>query len=223
MSGSLKMHTSSLMILRSVCSSSSLNGAPLFLIPSLQAYQLNSTSPSIPSSRHAFSTTTSLQMRKIKAIKPPPNKNRGVSAIRQTGPRHPLTVAKYPLPEPVWDPPLRRQIQKTRSDHGLWGFFRDTDKQISSLTSPEQVSAHGRAWAYHELQNKGWDDLATIWWSCLKERNWLATEKLEIQRMNAGVGQGEIKERDSTVSASLYVFLLFSISFEAPWRLRGLR
>lgn len=75
------------------------------------------------------------------------------------------------------------------------------------MTSPEDVHAHGRAWAYEELMIKGWDDLQTIWWTCLRERNWLATEKAELKRRDAGVGMGEIEERDKTVSNLFFLVI----------------
>ena len=67
------------------------------------------------------------------------NKNRGVSAIRRTGPKHSLAMSKEPLPQPVLDPARRTKV-KVDENHGLWGFF---NKDKSSLTTPEQEAAHG--------------------------------------------------------------------------------
>jgi large subunit ribosomal protein L47 len=130
------------------------------------------------------------------------NKSRGVSAIRRTGPRVPLSVSKYTLPEPVWNPP-GRQAFKTREDHGLWGFFNE---ERTAMTPPEDLDAHGRAWSRLELVNKDWDDLWKIWWKCVRERNWLSTDTAERQRMDAGYGDGESAERDEQVSFTIRVF-----------------
>lgn len=81
-----------------------------------------------------FSSTASNAARQF----PDKSKQRGVSAIHMTGPRHPLTVAKFPLPVPV-----ARENQPPREnnpDHGLWGFF-----PVGRLptSTPEYDSAHG--------------------------------------------------------------------------------
>jgi hypothetical protein len=44
-----------------------------------------------------------------------------------------------------------------------------------------------------------WDRLHSLWWACVKERNRLATEKLERARVDAGYGDHENKHRDETV------------------------
>ena len=67
------------------------------------------------------------------------NKQRGVSAIRSTGPRVPLKVNKYPLPVPVENPDRRKKF-KTTENHGLWGFFNEEKK---AMVSPEEEASHG--------------------------------------------------------------------------------
>jgi large subunit ribosomal protein L47 len=162
---------------------------PLFLAPCLSP---TLHPPSAPQT-HPFSSTPHPQIRLRNRAK---NKSRGVSAIRRTGPRVPLTISKYELPEPVWDPPARKEF-KTRDDHGLWGFF---NKERTPMSSPEELHAHGRAWTYDELQNKIWQDLWKIWWMAVKERNRLATEANERKRVEAGYGDSEGKGRDAVVS-----------------------
>lgn len=57
----------------------------------------------------------------------------------------------------------------------------------------------GRAWTVPELRKRTWEDLHSLWWVCVKERNRLATEKIERARHEAGYGDEENKTRDETV------------------------
>ncbi|KAF7508809.1 hypothetical protein GJ744_008686 [Endocarpon pusillum] len=174
---------------------------PVFLAPALQPFLCLTTSNTASQAtshhhhhhqHHPFSTTPPLKIRLRNREK---NKSRGVSAIRRTGPRVPLSMSKYPLPEPVWDPPSRKEF-KTRDDHGLWGFFNE---KRTAMTAPEDLDAHGRAWTTAELAKKSWEDLWTIWWRCVRERNYLATEANERHRVAAGYGEAESKERVAEV------------------------
>lgn len=190
---------------------------PLFLAPALQISSANQTPIQAKSAqqhhRHHHRPQNRLQARDFSANcqlqarsahrygGKDKNKARGVSAIRRTGPRTPLSVSKYPLPTPVDDPPARKEF-KTLDDHGLWGFF---DKSKRPLTTPEELAEHGRAWTYAELVNKNWFDLWELWWRCVRERNWLATEAIERKRVEAGWGDYEGEERDEVVSGNNFV------------------
>jgi len=59
------------------------------------------------------------------------NPNRGVSALRRTGLRYPVSMSKEPLPEPVLDPKKRSKIV-VDENHGLWGFFNKDRKPYST-------------------------------------------------------------------------------------------
>lgn len=142
------------------------------------------------------------------------NKTRGVSPIRRTGLREPLSVSKYPLPKPVLDPKKRTSVV-VDENHGLWGFF---NKEKTALATPEEDFAHGRStldmqgkqmltdmflgrpWTVEELRHKSWEDLHSLWWVCAKERNRIHTSSKERERLNAGYGQFEAENREKTVS-----------------------
>ena len=88
------------------------------------------------SSQSHFSTSQSLRARR----KRDGNPQRGVSALRRTGLRHPLGMSKEPLPVPVMDPKRKSKITVDK-DHGLWGFF---NKDRTALSTPEQDASFGR-------------------------------------------------------------------------------
>src|SRR5580700_3497712 len=73
-----------------------------FLIPSLLQSQSSSFSSSSPN-----------------AYPRDHNRERGVSTVRRTGPRQPLSVSKEPLPKPVLDPAMRSKVI-VDPDDGLW-------------------------------------------------------------------------------------------------------
>ena len=185
----------------SISASSTSYIPPLFLAPALANLCLVGSSSRAQSTSNApfkarpFSTTPSHQKRPVRREK---NKSRGVSAIRRTGPRVPLSIAKYELPRPVLDPPARKEFT-TNPNHGLWGFF-NADK--TAMSSPEEELAHGRAWTYAELSYKSFEDLHALYWVCTKERNRIATAKKERDRVFAGYGDFESESRDREVSSA---------------------
>lgn len=88
-------------------------------------------------------------------------------------------------------------------DHGLWDFF----KNGKLLQTPVDEQRHGRAWTIGELRSRDWDSLHQLWWICVKERNRLATEKLERERLHAGYGDYENEARDKVVQETMKAIL----------------
>ena len=70
------------------------------------------------------------------------NKNRGVSALRRTGPRRRqvFSVERKDLPEPVFDKAKKSEVE-VDPEHGLWQFF-NTKRRI--FATPEEDAAHGK-------------------------------------------------------------------------------
>ena len=105
------------------------NVLPTFLIPSISTQPLLRQLPcSFPYAKAGYHKTADR------------NRKRGVSALRRTGPKYPLSVSKLPLPQPVLEPEKHSKIE-VDENHGLWGFF---DKSRKSMLPPEEMAAHGR-------------------------------------------------------------------------------
>lgn len=85
-------------------------------------------------------------------------------------------------------------------NHGLWGFFPAPGK---ALWTPKETEEHGRAWSVEELRRKSWEDLHALWWVCCKERNMLATSKVELSGGKLGFGEREIEMRDEEVQKTM--------------------
>lgn len=102
---------------------------PAFLAPCLASIK---HPPSTPQTALFSTTETAFYPRDY-------NRNRGVSALRRTGVRQPLSVSKEPLPQPVLDPKKRDRV-KVDANHGLWAFF---NQARTVLSTPEQDNAHG--------------------------------------------------------------------------------
>ncbi|KAI3402137.1 hypothetical protein diail_66 [Diaporthe ilicicola] len=138
-----------------------------------------------------FSTTAPLGKRRRNRDH---NRQRGLSAIRGTGLREVVSVDNEPLPRPVGRDELPEV--ETDPDHGLWDFFYSKGKP---LNTPEEDAAHGRAWKVEELRRKSWEDLHSLWWVCVKERNRIATANWERSKGKYGYGDNESKLRETEV------------------------
>ncbi|KAF2824550.1 MRP-L47-domain-containing protein [Ophiobolus disseminans] len=178
-----------------------------FLVPSVQCMR------SAPMAR--FSTSP-IRCKKDN------NSDRGLSAVRGTGLRARQTLSVRPkksgrqkLPKPVR---ITEKITGT-PDHGLWDFFRD--QQL--LQTPVEENKYGRAWTIGELRSRDFETLHQLWWVCAKERNRLATEKIERHRLDAGYGDYENKNRDETVQKTMKAILdTLAERQQAYWEAYGL-
>ncbi|CCH61516.1 hypothetical protein TBLA_0E04640 [Henningerozyma blattae CBS 6284] len=72
-------------------------------------------------------------------------------------------------------PPTVAQIE-CPDNHPLWEFFKE--RQFIRDTAQLQVfKQFGRPWGITELRRKSFNDLHSLWYSCLKERNILQRER----------------------------------------------
>lgn len=135
----------------------------------------------------------STSARQAKNVTRDNNRFRGVSVLRRSGLREPVSVSKEQLPTPADYTPTIEE----NPDHGLWGFFPAPGKL---MRTPEEDAQHGRAWTVQELRKKDWEDLHRLWWVCLRERNLIATADIERMRADFGFGHSESRARDAQVS-----------------------
>jgi large subunit ribosomal protein L47 len=101
-------------------------------------------------------------------------------------------------------PPIAPTVSNftVSDDHPLWQFFHD-QKYLRTYTELDQA---GRPWSIPELRRKSFEDLHSLWYSCLKERNVLARE---IQVLHADTDQPD--QRFLSASDSVR---------ETMWRIR---
>ncbi|CAR26621.1 hypothetical protein ZYGR_0H04390 [Zygosaccharomyces rouxii] len=133
--------------------------------------------------QRGLSTTARVSARtKFTRPKPKPPKRQNVRPPTQTT-HHDNTLR---IQAPI--PPSAANIQ-CPDDHPLWQFF--ADKKF--MRSPEELDVHSRPWSVPELRRKSFEDLHSLWYTCLKERNILARENHLLR--NAVGGQQEFFEQ----------------------------
>lgn len=168
---------------------------PLFLAPAFTETALP------PSTVRCFSSTTCKLARR--RGQRDMNKSRGVSAIRSTGTRRPLSVnflyEELPVPRPESERPL--EDFPINPNHGLYGFF---NKERQVVLNDEAEGVHGRSWKYKELMNKSFEELHQLYWACILEGNRTVTRYGEHKRMKLAYGQLENRTRADVVSHSRF-------------------
>lgn len=87
-------------------------------------------------------------------------------------------------------PPIPPTVEnfKCAEDHPLWQFF--ANKKF--MRAPEELDDTSRPWTIAELRRKSFEDLHSLWYTCLKERNILARENHLLK--NAVGGQQDYYE-----------------------------
>lgn len=184
--------------------SSIMTRIPLFLVPAF-AKPINKP---FHLGVRAFSVTVCCEARHKNPRKDgrDSNKERGVSAMRSTGPRHRLGAQnRYKvLPEPR---DLEEQKREAEIDlpfpekHGLLGFFEKTQDKVQPVISELDEEDVGRWWKVNELQSKSFDDLHALHWKCLFEINRVKTRGRERARLRIPSAAEAAKTRLTSVSA----------------------
>lgn len=93
--------------------------------------------------------------------------------------------------------PLAHDVQ-TPENHPLWQFFGE---QKSFLRTRSELEDIGRPWTIPQLRRKEFDDLHTLWYVCLKERNRLYRESQLLQDYTTRVGEESLDERNTAVDS----------------------
>ncbi|PIA17347.1 MRP-L47-domain-containing protein [Coemansia reversa NRRL 1564] len=78
---------------------------------------------------------------------------------------------------------ITRQLSTRRTAQGRFlarGFEEFFEKK---QRVPTERDPTGRAWSASELRQKSWEDLQKLWYIVLKERNLLASQKVECRRL----------------------------------------
>ncbi|KIO27022.1 hypothetical protein M407DRAFT_243484 [Tulasnella calospora MUT 4182] len=100
---------------------------------------------------------------------------------------------------------------KINPDHGLWAFFRkDKEGKVLTLEPAHKTEDFsGRAWEAVELRRKSFQDLHTLWYVCIRERNLLATQRAEFRRLNIGLdGSTNLMDKDKRVRKTMKLIKL---------------
>lgn len=121
------------------------------------------------------------------------------SGLREARKRVKTTFEAPKLRAPI--PPTAKNIA-VKDDHPLWQFFKDK-KYMRSLADLENP---GRPWTVQELRRKSFDDLHTLWYVCLRERNVLLRESQIYNTWGKGqdMGQDRFKEVSESIGTTMW-------------------
>ncbi|CUS20188.1 LAQU0S01e00980g1_1 [Lachancea quebecensis] len=95
-------------------------------------------------------------------------------------------------------PPAAANIT-TPDDHPLWQFFADK----KYLRKFDELDVDSRPWTIPELRRKSFEDLHSLWYSCLKERNVLAREN-HLLKNDIGSNQDSYESVSEKVRTTMW-------------------
>lgn len=141
----------------------------------------------------AFSSgSVQLARTKFTVPKPPLPKRENVRLPTQT--THHSNNLRITAPIP----PTVANI-KCPDDHPLWQFF--SDKKF--LRSEEELDFNARPWSVPELRRKSFNDLHSLWYSCLRERNVLGRET-HLLEVSMGADAGPYMDLAENVRTTMW-------------------
>lgn len=144
-------------------------------------------------SYRAFSTTTkTLARTKFTIPKPPLPKRDNVRLPTQTTHHSRNLKITTPIPPTVSN-------LKCPEDHPLWQFFNDK----KFLRSEEDLDLSSRSWSIPELRRKNFNDLHSLWYICLKERNVLARE-IHLLEVSMGADAGPYMDLSNIIRDTMW-------------------
>lgn len=102
-------------------------------------------------------------------------------------------------------PPIPPTIKNVvvKDDHPLWQFFSGR----KYMRTPDELSDVGEPWSIPQLRRKSFEDLHTLWYVCLKERNRLLREARIYEawtRKTSGAGQNPFLQAEEKVKTSMW-------------------
>ncbi|SMN21968.1 similar to Saccharomyces cerevisiae YLR439W MRPL4 Mitochondrial ribosomal protein of the large subunit, homolog of prokaryotic L29 ribosomal protein [Maudiozyma saulgeensis] len=141
----------------------------------------------------SFSTSGKILARtKFTIPKPPPPIRNNVRKPTQfTHHSNNLKITK-PIPPTVLN-------IKCPDNHPLWQFFHEK----KFLRSEEDLDLNGRSWSIPELRRKNFNDLHSLWYICLKERNILARET-HLLEVSMGADAGPYMELADNIRDTMW-------------------
>lgn len=86
---------------------------------------------------------------------------------------------------------------ETPSDHPLWQFFTPQRETLRKATDFQDI---GTPWTIPQLRRKGFEDLHTLWYVCLKERNRLFREYKACNDHLSRVDSLDLQEPDGVIA-----------------------
>lgn len=118
-----------------------------------------------------------------------------ISAVRKAE----QVIRRKPLKLRPPIPPTVKNIE-VRDDHPLWQFFHEK----KFMRKPNELENLGEPWSIPMLRRKSFEDLHTLWWVCIKERNRLLRESQIFQSWGDNLNNDVFKETSHKIRETMW-------------------